>query len=182
MRQRPEPLNYTFRNTTNKFGLGHLRAWRDGYGHPFGVGARTVIHDRHFWKRVAKVSYEKYKVKLNAVAHDGCYSMYSYLTVPTPKKQLAELDQEIFLSEHHPRGKMLRNLLEHGAVHARASKGRKRQPAAASSASAEASSGKRFRMGDVYELVTKQGVKTALDLQNLACQAFALSSGARPRR
>ena len=67
----------------------------------------TYCSKRHYWKKVADLSYKKYKVKLNAVAHDGYYSMYSYITRPSSKKPLAELDHEVFLSEHHPRGRAL---------------------------------------------------------------------------
>ena len=64
----------------------------------------TYCSRRHYWKKVATLSYEKYGVKLNVVAHDGYYSMYSYITKPSTKKPLSELDQEIFLSAQHPRG------------------------------------------------------------------------------
>jgi hypothetical protein len=136
--------------------------------------APTYNSKRHFWKKVADISHQKYRVKLNAVAHDGYYSMYSYITRASSKKPLAHLDGEVFLSEHHPRGKALKKLLDAGEVHARASAGRKKaklQSLAGDSLGLPA--GKRIRAGDVYGMVAGAGsrVRTALDLQALAEKA-----------
>ncbi len=74
-------------------------ALRDEHHH-----APTFCSKRHLWHRVAKVSYDKYKVKLHAAAHEGYSTMYSYIVMPTTKKPLSELDAEVYLSPAHPRG------------------------------------------------------------------------------
>ena len=107
-------------------------------------------------------------MKLNAVTHDGYYSMYSYISVPSSKKPLSELDQQIFLSEHHPRGEGLRKLLEVGSVHSRAVAFRNSKKSADGQGSA-----KRIRAGDIYELVSSKRVGSVLELQALACEEAA---------
>lgn len=102
-------------------------------------------------------------MKLYAVAHDGYYSMYSYITQRSARKSLADLDQEVYLSPNHPRGLALKKLLEAGAVAARALATRKQR-----SDSAGASSAKRFKRGDVFQLVVASGVRTALEVQAMA--------------
>ena len=118
---------------------------------------------------MARVSYDKYRVRLNAVAHDGYVTMYAYITQPSAKKPLSELDQELFLSTDHPRGEALRKLLEAGAVHARVCAARKRQATGAGGDLTPG--GKRIRLGDVFRLVADQGVRTVTELQALASQA-----------
>lgn len=133
--------------------------------------APTYCSKRHYWKKVAEISHNDFRVKLNAVAHDGYYSMYSYITKPSAKKSLADLDSEVFLSKDHPRDKALKKLLEAGEVHARAFKGRKKvEPSTSDSTGLPA--GKRIRAGDVYSIVAQSGstIRTALDLQNLAAK------------
>ena len=129
--------------------------------------AATYCCKRHYWNKVARHSYSVYKVKLNAVAHDGYFSMYSYVTRESAKKPLSELDQELFLSSLHPRGDDLRKLLELGAVHARAVGGRSAKNAPGKD------KGKRVRSGDIYELVSSKKVGSALELQALACAEAA---------
>lgn len=129
--------------------------------------APTYNSKRHYWNRVAKISYEKYRVKLNVVAHNGYYSMYTYITQASKKKQIQDLDQEVYLSKHHPRGKILKKLLEAGATASVALAGRKRKEVPENGIPV----GKRIRSGDVYGLVANQGVRTVLDLQALACRS-----------
>ena len=69
----------------------------------------------HYWRKVRQISAEKYRVHLNAVAHDAYCTMYNYLRVPTVKKPLCELDPVPFHSPLHPTGDTLRDLLAAGA-------------------------------------------------------------------
>ncbi|CAE8608797.1 unnamed protein product, partial [Polarella glacialis] len=121
---------------------------------------------RHAWKALAEHSHSVYNVKLHAACHEGYASMYTYITCPSAKKPLSELDPEVFLSQEHPRGQVLRRLLEAGATRAQAVSGRRRK---ASRNGPEVT--KRFRSGDVYGLVASSGVRTALQLQALAAAA-----------
>ena len=139
-------------------------AAEDGHRHEHHH-ATTYCARRHYWNKVATVSYSKYSVKLNAVAHDGYYSMYSYITQASPKKPLPELDQEIYLSSDHPRGHALRKLLEAGAVHAKVYAARARRVMGVVPAS------KRLRLGDVFSFVAEKGVRTVVQLQALAHEA-----------
>ena len=133
--------------------------------------APTYCSTRHYWKKIAKQSYDVYKVKLNAVSHDGYYSMYSYITQPSSKKPLSELDPEVFLSEHHPRGLALKKLLEVGASTMRATTCRKsRKPSDGRAAEPDA---KRFRAGQVFDLVTSNHVQSVAQLQLLAHRSAA---------
>jgi len=131
--------------------------------------APTYSSIRHYWKKIADISYNLYRVKLNAVAHDGYYSMYSYITKPSNKKPLETLDQEVFLSKAHPRGKMLKKLLEAGAVHAKAVAGKASKRTSDSGTAAEPGS-KRFRSGELFGLVKTKGIRTAMEVQSLACK------------
>ena len=76
----------------------------------------------HYWRKVRKISKEKYNIHLNAVAHDAYTTMYNYLRKPTKKKPIYELDQTPFHSPQHPQGDMLRELLLRGEkyLHVRA--------------------------------------------------------------
>ncbi|CAJ1454062.1 unnamed protein product [Effrenium voratum] len=121
---------------------------------------------RHYWKRVADISSQKYKVKLHAATHDGYYTMYSYITAPTTKKPLAALDAEVFLSVDHPRGDALRQLLEAGAIAARALNGRQHKQQAEEAP--QRAPQKRFRSGDIFTLMEERNLQNVLDLQGLA--------------
>lgn len=68
-----------------------------------------------YWRKIAKLSHEKYHIKLNAVAHDAYVTMYKYPRVPSSKKLLHELDSQPFFSEHHPQGDRLKELLMAGS-------------------------------------------------------------------
>ena len=122
---------------------------------------------RHYWNKVAKISHEKYGVKLNAKAHDGYYSMYSYLSRPTVKKPLSELDAELWLSPLHPRGEMLAKLLKQGEVYVKAN-GRKRSAGATEAIGGVEPEQKKVRAGDIIHIARASGVKTTLELQSLA--------------
>ena len=76
--------------------------------------AAVFCTTRHYWRRVRKISAEKYKVHLNAVAHDAYATMYNYIRKPTQKKPLYELDPTPHHSPGHPQGDELRELLAQG--------------------------------------------------------------------
>ena len=82
--------------------------------------APVYCSKRHMWKPVADLSYSKYRVKVHAACHAGYATMFSYIKTPSAKKPLSELDPEVWLSVDHPRGDVLRRLLEAGEVHTRA--------------------------------------------------------------
>jgi len=66
---------------------------------------------QHYWNKIAKLSLSKYKIPLNAVAHDTYATMFAYLRAPTAKKPLPEIDAEPYMSKYHPRGQALVDLL-----------------------------------------------------------------------
>jgi hypothetical protein len=80
--------------------------------------------EKHYWRRVRKISASKYNIHLNAVAHDGYSSMFRYLRQATKHKPLHELDPQPFFSDEHPQGDALQNLLKQGEAtrHARAAR------------------------------------------------------------
>lgn len=131
----------------------------------------TYSSKQHLWKRVAKVSVEKYNVKMHAACHDGYASMYDYLRKPSSKKPLSELDAEFFLSPEHPRGDVLRRLLEAGARSARINHSRLQRThsavdaAAGGDGSSLVGSTKRIRVSDIYEVVRDGNFRTAMALQ-----------------
>ena len=138
----------------------------------------TYCSERHYWNRIAKISYEHHRVKLDAKAHDGYFSMYAYLTRPSTKKPLSELDAEVYLSPLHPRGDALRKLLAAGEVHWRAVRGRDAAAGASAQSDGTGHRHKRFRAGDVFGLVRDGGVTSTLELQSRAC-ASALQGDMR---
>jgi hypothetical protein len=177
----PEPANK--HGSICLFGLvakeSHAASTQDGmrYEHHH---APTYCSKRHMWKSVADISYKKYRVKLHAACHSGYASMYNYVKNPSSKKPLSELDAEVWLSADHPRGKVLQRLLEVGEQHTRGFGGRKRK-APSSSAAAIGGGGDavspavvhepvRFRRGDVFRLVAKDGVRSVLEVQAMAAQ------------
>ena len=115
---------------------------------------------RHFWKKIARRSYETYRVKLHAAAHEGYATMYRYLTQASPKKPMSEIDAQRWFSEMHPQGDKLRRLLEAGATHERAFQGRKRR---ADGAAEEHVS------RNVYQVIKANGLRSAEAFQAHAC-------------
>ncbi len=120
--------------------------------------AAICCKDQHYWKKVAKVSAQKYKVPLNASAHDSYGSMYKYLRQPSRTKPLAQIDAEAYLSPDHPRGEDLEHLLAAGQA-------------------SQAGLQKRRRLPSIFELVQDHGIASALQLQ-----AHAASEAAEGRR
>lgn len=80
---------------------------------------------QHYWNKIAKLSLDKYKVPLNCVCHDTYSQMYAYLKVPTLKKPLHELDNQIHYSSLHPQGEALQKLLKTGGAAASAIQGKR---------------------------------------------------------
>ena len=72
----------------------------------------TFSLTQHYWNKVAKLSLEKYRVPLNAVAHTSYATMYAYVCCPTKKKPFTELDHEVWHSKEHPRHEDLTKLLK----------------------------------------------------------------------
>lgn len=122
--------------------------------------AATYSTSQHRWKQIAKLSLEKYSVKLHAACHDGYTSMYEYLKVPTEKKPITELDGDAWASPLHPRGDMLKRLLAAGQRSSRALQGRTARRGAQGGDGEQ-----RFRVVDIFSLVRESGIKQALVLQ-----------------
>ena len=102
--------------------------WEDRCNH---FHAACFTTEKHYWRKVRRVSAERYHIQLNAVAHD-CYStMYTYLRKATKRKPLHELDTHPYHSPRHPKGDALKALLEAGETY-EAVRGRKRSAAEAS--------------------------------------------------
>lgn len=80
--------------------------------------AATYSSLSHFWRRVRKISADKYHIQLNAVAHDAYSTMYRYLREPSEKKPVQELDATPYHSSQHPAGDALRELLAQGERYA----------------------------------------------------------------
>ena len=133
---------------------GKRAADRDPHKH-----AACFCTAQHYWNKVAKLSRDKYRVPLNAVAHDGYADMFAYVSQPSAKKPLHELDAEPFLSPAHPRGEALRALLLASANSAKQLQGRSRP------ADAAARLTKRPRAPDIFELVQAKQFKSVLALQ-----------------
>ena len=112
---------------------------------------------RHYWRVVAEISLRKYHVKLHCAAHEGYTTMYAYIRCPTPKKPLSELDPSPYWSPQHPQGELLQRLLQAGAHADRANRGRKQ-----SSRGGDQQAESRFRAGDLYSMVQRTGIRTAL--------------------
>ena len=143
--------------------------------HAAGVqGEYSAVHfhcaaftqEQHYWNKVAKLSLQKYKVPLNAVAHDSYTEMYEYLRVPSAKKPLCELDGAAWPSPAHPRGHDLEKLLRAG---------RRAQEANAAQAGRRATSASgqkrgRARAPNIFDIVSKKRVRTVSELQCLVAE------------
>ena len=126
----------------------------------------AFTHKQHYWNNVAKLSLKKYKVPLNAVAHESYTEMYEYLRVPSGKKPLCELDAAPWTSPAHPRGHDLEKLLRAGrrAQEAHAARAERR----ATSASGQKRG--RARAPNIFDIVSKKRVRTVSDLHCLAAE------------
>ena len=119
---------------------------------------------KHYWKVVADISLRKYNVKLHAACHEGYTTMFAYLRCPTPKKPLPELDSSPFWSADHPTGDLLQRLLAAGAKADIGQRGKKRKASGSGQAAGDEHQLK-FRTADLYGLVKRTGIRTALDLR-----------------
>ena len=117
---------------------------------------------QHYWNKIAKHSLQKYGVPLNAVAHDSYITMYAYLRQPSRKKPLQEIDAEPCLSESHPRGADLVELL---------SASRKGAALAASRAVGGKAAQKRKRLS-IFEEVKQHEIRNVKALRAHACREF----------
>ena len=133
--------------------------------------AAVYCSRQHMWNRVAKFSLERCCVKMHASCHEGYASMYSYVKAQSVRKPLSELDDDAYLSEDHPRGDLLKRLLEAGAKSAQGYSGRADKRAAASSTDVVP---KRTRVADLYALARETGITTASALQ---AHAQSLANG-----
>ena len=141
----------------------HAQAWglqhRDEHHH-----CPVFCSEQHYWKKVVRISREKFGVYLNAVEHTGYTEMYRYLKEPSQKKRLAELDGEMYISPLHPRGEELAKLLDAG-VRSRAC--RKGDPSSLADGH-RAGRGKRQRVESVFEVIKKHNIQSVGDLESLA--------------
>ena len=96
-------------------------------------------------------------MKLHCAAHEGYTTMYAYIRCPTPKKPLSEIDNDAFWSPEHPKGELLQRILRAGARSDRANRGQKRRAPAG-----EQQAESRFRTSDLYGMVQRTGIRTAL--------------------
>ena len=85
--------------------------WEDRSSH---FHAACYTREKHYWRKVRRISAERFHIQLSAVAHD-CYStMYHYLRRATQRKPLYELDAQPYHSPRHPQGDALKALLAAG--------------------------------------------------------------------
>lgn len=120
----------------------------DGLRHPHHHGP-VFCTSQHYWNKISKLSLDKYKVPLNCVCHDTYSQMYSYLRVPTPKKPLHELDNQIYYSPLHPQGEALQKLLKTGGTAAAAIQAKR-------TSSGGEPKNKRERLPSLFSLVKAQ--------------------------
>ena len=136
----------------------HAKAWsaqhRDEHHH-----CATYCSMQHYWVKVAKISRDRFGVYMNAVAHKGYVEMWRYLREATPKKPLAELDAELYLSPLHPRGQELTELLEINAKSVACRAGH------ASALGVLGGQRKRPRVDSVFELVKKHRIKKLAEME-----------------
>ena len=76
--------------------------------------APTFSTEAIFWNKIARLSREKYGIKLNAIAHNGYSDMYRYVRQQSRKKPLHCLDADPFFSPLHPKDDKLKDLLTAG--------------------------------------------------------------------
>ena len=123
--------------------------------------AAVFTDTQHRWKFVRKLSAEKYKIQMHAVAHDSYTTMYKYLRVPSASKPLHELDQGALHSVGHPRGDALKELLENGERYCQVrSRRRSRQQAGNDDDDAGVSQkALRSQFGTVYNWVKEHNLR-----------------------
>ena len=125
--------------------------------------APTFSSEKHLWKKIRKISAEKYRIHLNAVAHDCYTTMFEYVRQPSAKKPFHELDAKPYFSPDHPHGEELRQLLETGAKY--------RQARAANLPRDPQASSVRSQFGSVYKWVIDKNLKDAKGATRLQADA-----------
>ena len=135
--------------------------------------APTFSTAKHYWRRVRKVSAEKYHIQLNAVAHECYTTMFRYVRQATAKKPIHELDVTPYYSPGHPQGDALKALLEVGEKYrvARAAKG----PSEPHQAPL------RSQFGTVYNWVIDKQLKDKRGATQLQADAVQELKAGRPR-
>ena len=123
--------------------------------------AIVFTDDQHLWKKIRKLSAEKYRIHLHAVAHDCYTTMYQYLRAPTPRKPLSELDPDPYYSPGHPKGAKLKELLERGEKYI-GLRGKKRPRAEAQKQLPSDAKAPRSQFGTVYTWVLEHGLRGAV--------------------
>ena len=88
--------------------------------------------------------------------------MYAYLKQPSKKKPLEELDSEPYLSEHHPRGEDLAELLR------RSRKGASLFSSRTCGASGPCPGGQKRKRFSLFEVIQAGNVTTAEELRAIA--------------
>ena len=119
-----------------------------------------------------KISADKYKVHLNAVAHDSYTTMYNYLRKATTKKPLYELDPTPFHSPQHPQGDLLRELLQRGERYQRVRH---------SKATASGDAPIRTQFGIAYKWIIDHGLRKRAGAVQLEMDAVQELKAGRPQ-
>ena len=135
--------------------------------------AATHCSTKFRWSVVRKISADKYKIQLNAVAHETYTTMFCYLRCPTKKKKVHELDAEPFFSHGHPQGDQLKELLGMGEKY-------KAVRAAKAGASADDPVPVRSQFGVVLNWVTEHGIKRK-NIAQLEADAVEELKAGRPQ-
>ena len=126
----------------------------------------------HYWRRVRKISAEKYRIHLNAVAHETYTTMYNYLRKATAKKPLYELDPTPFHSPRHPQGDLLRELLQRGERYRQVRSGK---------APASGNIQVRSQFGIAYKWVVDHGLRKRAGAVQLEMDAVQELKAGRPQ-
>ena len=159
----------------------NAEAQRDRDAHHHAV---VFCNTPHRWAQIRRLSAEKYKIQLNAVAHETYTTMYQYLRAPTDRKPLSELDPTPFFSPGHPEGDDLAELLRMGekfvGVRAQQRRGRKRPGSEVESSGEAQGRGIRSQFGSVFEWVIDKGPRGARGAVQFHIDAVAELKAGRP--
>ena len=126
----------------------------------------SVATEQIYWNRIAKLSLEKYKWPLNAVAHESYHTMFAYLRDATPKKPLHGIDADPYFSPLHPKGEAVAEFLRRAAGSHNRLQHRARQPDGEDNK-------KRERCPSIFDIVKEHGISSPLQLQARACSEAA---------
>ena len=96
---------------------------------------------------------------VNAVAHKVYATMYEYLTAPSAKKPLAELDQAPYFSAKHPQGDELKSLLHKGRLSLSGHAGRAKKGAKKEDQKGEAKPPRKTLFAAAFEWVVGKGLR-----------------------